>query len=61
VEPPDCVYVGDGDSNELTGAQAVGMAARRLLAPDHATAHVIDPITWTGATISSLGEVLNTT
>ena len=58
VEPRDCVYVGDGDSNELSGATAVGMTAKRLLTPDHADAHVIDPITWTGATISNLGEVL---
>ncbi len=58
VDPAECVYVGDGDSNELTGAQAVGMAPRRLLAADHAQAYVINPITWTGATISHLGEVL---
>jgi putative hydrolase of the HAD superfamily len=58
VEPADCVYVGDGDSNELHGAEAVGMAARRLLAPDHADAHVIDPITWTGPTIGSLRDLL---
>ncbi|MGW5364712.1 HAD family hydrolase [Actinopolymorpha pittospori] len=58
VEPSDCVYVGDGDSNELPGAEAVGMRALRLVAPDHAEAHVFDPITWTGACLTDLRDVL---
>jgi putative hydrolase of the HAD superfamily len=58
VEPADCVYVGDGDSNELTGAAAVGMRPRRLLMPDHAGGYVFDPVTWTGETIASLTAVL---
>jgi putative hydrolase of the HAD superfamily len=59
IDPAACVYVGDGDSNELTGAAAVGMRPRRLLAPDHADAHVFDPVTWTGDTISTLTAVLD--
>ncbi|MEQ4204614.1 HAD family hydrolase [Actinopolymorpha sp. B9G3] len=59
VEPTDCVYVGDGDSNELVGAATVGMRPRRLLMPDHADAHVFDPVTWTGDTIASLTAVLD--
>ncbi len=57
VAPAECLYVGDGDSNELAGADAVGMTPRRLLAPDHAAGYVIDPVTWTGPSISSLTEV----
>ncbi len=57
VEPTHCLYVGDGDSNELTGAEAVGMTPRRLLAPDHAAGYVIDPVTWTGPSIASLTDV----
>ncbi|MFC7757131.1 HAD family hydrolase [Catellatospora bangladeshensis] len=34
VEPAGCVFVGDGGSRELTGAQALGMRAIRLAAPD---------------------------
>src|SRR5689334_8934953 len=34
LEPADCLYVGDGGSQELTGATAVGMTAIRLAAPD---------------------------
>lgn len=59
VRPADCLYVGDGDGNELPGAAAVGMRPIRLLTPDHAHGHVFDPVTWTGATTSSLLEVLD--
>jgi putative hydrolase of the HAD superfamily len=34
VAPHECLYVGDGGSNELTGAVDAGMAAVRLTAPD---------------------------
>lgn len=57
VPPADCVYVGDGDSDELAGADAVGMTPFRLLAPDHADATVIVPVAWDGPTIASLTEV----
>jgi putative hydrolase of the HAD superfamily len=34
VDPADCVYIGDGGSHELTGAQDIGIPAIRLAAPD---------------------------
>jgi putative hydrolase of the HAD superfamily len=34
VEPDECLYVGDGGSQELSGAEAVGMTAVRLAAWD---------------------------
>lgn len=34
VEPEECVFVGDGGSRELTGAESLGMRAIRLAAPD---------------------------
>src|SRR5690606_13441870 len=40
VAPAECVYVGDGDGEELTGAAAVGMTAVRLAAPD-LTGHLV--------------------
>jgi putative hydrolase of the HAD superfamily len=34
VAPAECLYVGDGGSQELSGATGVGMSAVRLAAPD---------------------------
>jgi putative hydrolase of the HAD superfamily len=34
VEPADCVYIGDGGSHELSGAQRFGIPAVRLAAAD---------------------------
>lgn len=34
VAPEECVFIGDGGSRELTGAQALGIRAIRLAAPD---------------------------
>lgn len=59
IRPAEALYVGDGDGNELPGSAAVGMRPIRLLTPDHAHGHVFDPVTWTGATTSSLQEVLD--
>jgi putative hydrolase of the HAD superfamily len=59
VRPEECLYVGDGGSHELTGAEAVGMTAVRLAAPD-LTGHLsFDPDTaFTGPSVTSLTEVL---
>ena len=42
VRPQDCLYVGDGGSQELTGAGRAGMTAVRLAAPDLAEHLVFD-------------------
>jgi putative hydrolase of the HAD superfamily len=34
VSPPECLYIGDGGSRELTGAAELGMHPVRLAAPD---------------------------
>jgi putative hydrolase of the HAD superfamily len=57
----DCVYVGDGGSRELTGANAFGLRAfrYRFPGPPAGPGDVIDPDTeWTGPTLSSLTELL---
>jgi len=55
IEPSDAIYVGDGGSNELSGATAVGIAAVRLVTADAADAMVHDPEQgWTGPVIHSL-------
>lgn len=60
VTPPECVYVGDGGSNELSGARAAGMYAVRLLSPDHEAARVYELDTgWDGAVIDRLDRVVD--
>jgi len=62
IEPQNCLFVGDGSSQELTGASQVGMHAVLLRLPDKdgADAHRIDSEDeeWCGPVISSLTEVL---
>lgn len=60
VKPKGCLYIGDGASQELTGAAAVGMHPVLIRDP-HETAdtHFVDrEINWRGTSISSLIEVL---
>ena len=55
VVPSEAVYVGDGGSNELTGALSVGMPAVRLVAEDSDDAMVYDAEQgWTGPVIGSI-------
>lgn len=62
VEPKDCLYIGDGDSQELTGASKVGMqpVLLRLPSEDDTDVHRVDTErdVWDGPVISSLTEVL---
>jgi len=57
VEPAECVYVGDGGSGELTGAQAFGMRPVLLADDDWAVGHRYDPDTWDGPVIHRLADV----
>jgi putative hydrolase of the HAD superfamily len=63
VKPENCLYIGDGDSHELTGALQVGMHPVLIRNPDEDGANVlrVNPETekWHGPTISSLKEVLH--
>jgi putative hydrolase of the HAD superfamily len=52
VEPADCLYVGDGNNDELRGAERVGMRAVQLRLPEHG------PRDWDGAHVESLEDVL---
>jgi putative hydrolase of the HAD superfamily len=58
VDPADCLYVGDGDSHELTGAAAAGMTAIRLAADDLSRHLVFSADDWTGPAVCTLTEVL---
>jgi len=60
VTPPQCVYVGDGGSRELSGAAAVGMTPVLIRVPyeNEADVHRVDGEEWGGLRVSSLSEVL---
>ncbi|HEY4454218.1 MAG TPA: HAD family hydrolase [Pseudonocardiaceae bacterium] len=57
VEPGECLYVGDGGSNELTGATAFGMRAVLIADEGWATGHRFDSDDWHGESIADLAEV----
>ncbi|WP_262286977.1 HAD family hydrolase [Micromonospora sp. MA102] len=60
LAPADCLYVGDGGSQELTGAERAGLTAVRLAAPD-LTGHMVFNADhgWDGRVLTSLTEVLD--
>jgi putative hydrolase of the HAD superfamily len=59
VNPGDCLYVGDGSSHELTGAQKVGMHPVLIQVPyEDETAYKVDPEEWKGPKIGALKEIL---
>jgi len=58
TEPAECVYIGDGGGQELTGASALGMRAVLLAGPDwHAHGDRRREAGWTGPRIGSLTEL----
>jgi putative hydrolase of the HAD superfamily len=63
VQPQDCLYIGDGDSHELTGAAGVGMHPVLIRAAHEDSADAIrsnpEIDNWQGPQIASLKEVLN--
>lgn len=60
VQPADCVYVGDGGSNELPGARAVGMRAVHLAVEAEAGGVVYGRHdAWDGEVVTSLSAVLD--
>ena len=56
VAAEECLYVGDGTSNELTGASRVGMTAVLMRAPHDQADGARE--SWTGGRISDVREVL---
>ncbi|MEH1166698.1 HAD family hydrolase [Micromonospora sp. CPCC 205539] len=60
LTPADCLYVGDGGSQELTGAERAGMSAVRLAAPDLGEHMVFNAdLDWQGPVLGALPEVLD--
>ncbi len=63
VKAEDCLYIGDGDGNELTGAAQVGMHPVLIRNPEEDRQNVMrtnyQGEDWRGPAISSLKEVLD--
>lgn len=59
VKPEECIYVGDGSSQELTGASTVGMKAilKRTDLSDAYDPHRPDVENWNGTTIDEISEL----
>jgi putative hydrolase of the HAD superfamily len=59
VSPSDCIFVGDGGSQELTDAKGLGMEAIMLMDPSEVGVYRDNQeIDWRGATIDSLSELM---
>ena len=63
VEPQSCLYIGDGGSQELTGAAQVGMHPVLIRVPDEDITDMYrldaERESWNDPVISSLREVLD--
>ena len=57
VEPRVCVYLGDGGSRELTGAERVGMRALLITTPVESAAYSSERVSWRGEAINALSEL----
>ncbi len=60
ASPEACLFVGDGGSDELAGAAAVGMQPVLIRAPHDVSSdwHRVDPEAWTGARVDAVSGVL---
>lgn len=51
AEPTDCIYIGDGNDNELPAAASLGMHAIRT------TEHADSDPTWTGPSVAEFAAI----
>ena len=60
IEPHECIYVGDGSSQELTGAAAIGMqpVLKRTDLRDVYDSHRPEVETWRGLAVDEIKEIL---
>ena len=58
VSPATCIYVGDGDDHELTGADRAGMRAVLIRTPEATAASALsERDSWRGEAIETLSEI----
>ena len=60
IAPQECIYVGDGSSQELTGAAAIGMlpVLKRIDLRDVYDSHRPEVETWRGLAVDEIKEIL---
>jgi putative hydrolase of the HAD superfamily len=60
VLPEECLFIGDGDSDELQGAFALGMSTKMLADPNLLDIDRRDDVSsWDGAVINSLADLFD--
>ncbi|MFX1365075.1 MAG: HAD family hydrolase [Promethearchaeota archaeon] len=59
VEPNECLYIGDGDSNELSGASQLGMDAVMIRDPNEIDPYRLVEVDWDGRKIESFIEIMD--
>ncbi|HEA70451.1 hypothetical protein LCGC14_0747950 [marine sediment metagenome] len=59
VEPTECLYIGDGDSNELSGASQLGMDAVMIRDPNEVDPYRLVEVDWDGRKIEKFTEIMD--
>ena len=59
VEPNECLYIGDGDSNELSGASQLGMDAVMIRDPNEIDPYRLVEVDWDGRKIENFIEIMD--
>ncbi len=59
VEPNECLYIGDGDSNELSGASQLGMGAVMIRDPNEIDPYRLVEVDWDGRKIENFIEIMD--
>ena len=59
IEPNECLYIGDGDSNELSGASQSGMDAVMIRDPNEMDPYRLVEVDWDGRKIEKLTEIMD--
>lgn len=59
IEPNECLYIGDGDSNELSGASQLGMDAVMIRDPNELDPYRLVEVDWDGRKIENFTEIMD--
>jgi len=59
VKPNECLYFGDGDSNELAGASQLGMQAVMIRDPNEIDPYRLVEVVWDGRKIENFIEIMD--
>ena len=59
VEPKECIYIGDGDSNELSEASQLGMYAVMIRDPNELDPYRLVEVDWDGRKIKNFIEIMD--